>query len=171
MSENLHRLVLSFTTLQILVGVSLLGKTKLEFHPKCHFMPFSTSKLFQPWFRFLVIFKFQSPKFLPSQLTIIKFIIINFWLTDVAKQRSNICESLWFTWVGQLNNWKWPACFARSVCLRIGPFGTGNRAGARFHVLFNFWLLTNRAFWNRKSGWSSFHVLFNFWLFDKRMLN
>jgi hypothetical protein len=31
--------------------------------------------------------------------------------------------------------------------------------------------LTNRAFWNRKSGWSSFHVLFNFWLFDKRMLN
>ena len=22
--------------------------------------------------------------------------------------------------VGQLNNWKWPACFARTVCLRIG---------------------------------------------------
>ena len=26
----------------------MLGKTKLEFRPKCHFMPFSTSKLFQP---------------------------------------------------------------------------------------------------------------------------
>ena len=32
--------------------------------------------------------------------------------------------------VGQLNNGKRPACFARTVCLRIGPFRTGNRAGA-----------------------------------------
>ena len=33
--------------------------------------------------------------------------------------------------VGQLNNGKCIACFARNVCLGIGPFGTGNRAGAR----------------------------------------
>ena len=33
--------------------------------------------------------------------------------------------------VGQLNNGKRPACFTRTVCLRIGPFITGNRAGAR----------------------------------------
>ena len=34
--------------------------------------------------------------------------------------------------LGKLNNGKWPACFARTVCLRIGPpFRTGNRARAR----------------------------------------
>jgi hypothetical protein len=33
--------------------------------------------------------------------------------------------------VGQLNIGKCPACFARTVCLRIGPFRTGNWAGAR----------------------------------------
>ena len=33
--------------------------------------------------------------------------------------------------VGQLNNGKWPACFARTVYLRIGLIRTGNWTGAR----------------------------------------
>jgi hypothetical protein len=48
---------------------------------------------------------------------------------------SNICESLSLLECGvsvrQLNNGNWQACFARTVCLRIGPLRTGNRAGAR----------------------------------------
>jgi hypothetical protein len=46
-----------------LFAVSLLGKTKLEFNSSKNAipcMPFSTRKLFQPWFRFLAMFKFQS---------------------------------------------------------------------------------------------------------------
>ena len=50
---------------------------------------------------------------------------------DSRMLRSNICESLWYLSVGQLNNGKWPTCFARTVCLRIGRFRTPNRAGTR----------------------------------------
>ena len=60
-----------------------------------------------------------------------------------AKMRQTVCFAMWISQphiililicgylsVGQLNNGKWPACFARTVCLRIGPFRTG-LAGTR----------------------------------------
>jgi hypothetical protein len=55
--------------------------------------------------------------------------------------RSNICESLCFGLrVGQLNNGKWLACFARTALFAcgIGPFRTGNRAVARVRS-FRIW--------------------------------
>ena len=39
--------------------------------------------------------------------------------------------------MGQLNNWKGTACFARIVGLQIGSFTTGNRAGVGVRFLAN----------------------------------
>ena len=47
--------------------------------------------------------------------------------------RSNICECVWLLECGAVKQWEWTACMRRTVCLRIGLFRTGNRAGARVH--------------------------------------
>ena len=57
--------------------------------------------------------------------------LVHFWLTDVGCWEATSVSLCRYLSVGQLNNGKWPACFARTVCMRIGPFRTGNRAGAR----------------------------------------
>jgi hypothetical protein len=59
-----------------------------------------------------------------------------FSVFDSRMSRSNICESLWLLECGavkgQLNNGNDHAdsFAARTLCLRIGPFRTGNRPGA-----------------------------------------
>ena len=67
-----------------------------------------------------------------------------FWLTDVAKQVQatsvSVCGCLS---VGQLNKRKWPACFARTVCLRTGSFRAGNRAGTSVRSWFGKRSTTN----------------------------
>ena len=56
-------------------------------------------------------------------------VLIQYYLLfDSRMLQSNIFVVLS---VGQLNNGKRPACFARTVCMRIGPFRTRDRAGAR----------------------------------------
>ena len=63
---------------------------------------------------------------------------MNFPFFDSRMLQSNTCESLCgLLECGAVKQREWPACFARTVCLRIGPFRTGNRAGTCVRS-FNF---------------------------------
>ena len=68
---------------------------------------------------------------LRSRVKMHVLLVPGLWPLHGAKQHLWVFVVTSVLSVGQLNHGKLPACFARTTCLRIRSFRTGNQAGAR----------------------------------------